>query len=381
MQHLRRRRSEPDVAALLKAKTEQILSSWEQEARHELDPAQTQSKLALRDEIPLFLSRLAAGLSAKTEQHQFEERKDTGKQHGKERARQPDYTLEQVLLEYHLLRDIILSELECEIDLSKTENRIINYSIDHAMREAAIHFTELRRAQEQAEIFRLEAERDLREKFVATLSHDLRTPLTVANASATLILNHPQDKEASKSLAQRILSSLERINYMIEDLLDANRIEAGQGLQIERQPGSLRDVVLTAANDLNAIYGDRIVAHTKTPVHGLWSKSSIRRVIENLVNNAIKYGDPTSPVTVTLTENAKQAILSVHNYGNPISAEDQSTLFQQYRRSDSAISNRKKGWGLGLTLVRGLVQAHHGEITVSSSIDKGTLFTVILPKD
>ena len=114
------------------------------------------------------------------------------------------------------------------------------------------------------------------------------------------------------------------------------------------------------------------------PTTGAWNRAGLRRVLENLVVNALKYGSLNAPVRVTLTQDAVQAELTVHNDGNPIPIEIQPTLFEKFLRASSATSNT--GWGLGLALVSGMVAAHHGTVRIQSSEANGTDFIVVLPK-
>jgi signal transduction histidine kinase len=102
-------------------------------------------------------------------------------------------------------------------------------------------------------------------------------------------------------------------------------------------------------------------------------------VIENLVTNAVKYGDENKYITISLTHDQTSAKLIVHNFGNPIPPGDVSVLFEQYRRLKS--DKDKAGWGLGLTMVKGMVDAHKGSIQVESEMSKGTSFIINLPKD
>lgn len=114
-------------------------------------------------------------------------------------------------------------------------------------------------------------------------------------------------------------------------------------------------------------------------IGGSWDDTAIQRVVENLVNNAAKYGDPKSLVNVKLFTENNQVVISVHNFGNPLSTHDQNTIFDLHHRTTTAEKGSHKGWGLGLTLVRGLVEAHQGQVSVQSSKDVGTTFTVRLP--
>jgi len=107
----------------------------------------------------------------------------------------------------------------------------------------------------------------------------------------------------------------------------------------------------------------------------------LRRAIENLVGNAVKYGTPDTPITISLRRGKSAVELVVHNEGSPISESDAPLLFQQYRRSKRAQEGTKTGWGLGLTLVKGVVDAHQGKIRVESALGKGTSFILEIPID
>jgi signal transduction histidine kinase len=101
-------------------------------------------------------------------------------------------------------------------------------------------------------------------------------------------------------------------------------------------------------------------------------------VIENLAINAVKYGAPSTPITLTLEQTETQISLTIHNEGDPIAIDAQSILFQQFRRTISA--EEQTGWGLGLFLAKNLTEAHKGTLAVESAEGKGTSFIINLPK-
>jgi PAS domain S-box-containing protein len=233
------------------------------------------------------------------------------------------------------------------------------------------------------DITELEQERELRERFVATLSHDLRTPLTAAQISVQMVERNPDTNPSNRKLAHRISDSLERLDNMIRDLLDANRIRAGEKLPIETEHLKIKQMAASTLEELSTVHGDRFRLEANTEIEGYWSKSGIRRIVENLCNNAIKYGSEhkTVQVEVTLIQEKGCVQLSVRNEGPVIPKEDQSRLFEPFKRSTSALTGGQRGWGLGLTLVKGIAEAHGGEVSVVSSEGTGTIFSVILPID
>jgi len=226
----------------------------------------------------------------------------------------------------------------------------------------------------------LQLERELRERFVSSLSHDLRTPLTAAKMSAQLIPRQAHLPDKVYSLAAKVKHNIDRADQMITDLLDANRIRAGQGLPVELAPCDLHRVVVDTLENLATVHGERFDLRGEELIQGNWDAGALRRLVENLCNNAIKYGDPTSRVTVSLRQEGDEAELCVHNWGNPIPAAEQECLFQYFTRTKSAEASGKRGWGIGLTLVKGVAEAHGGSVQVESSQEKGTLFRVRLPR-
>jgi PAS domain S-box-containing protein len=230
----------------------------------------------------------------------------------------------------------------------------------------------------------LQSEKHLREQFVSTLTHDLRTPLAAVKMSAQLLARKTNTPEKLTSLSGRIVDNVNRANQMIENLLDANRIKAGEPLEMEMKDTNLIAVVNETIADLSTVFGDRIVLDCPdTSIVGVWNAHAIRRIIDNLCTNAFKYGRDRSSITVSLRKNSVTVKISVHNFGNPIPPTELESLFKPFQRVSTAGNQAKvvRGWGLGLTLVKGFTEAHRGTIEVTSSEESGTRFTVTLPTD
>lgn len=231
----------------------------------------------------------------------------------------------------------------------------------------------------------LEDEKKDRECFLASLAHDLRNPLAGARASAELVLRYPNRTDLRETQLRRVISALGRADRMIEDLLDVQRVRAGGTLPLRIQQVVLFNVIQEIVAELSLRHGPRFVVNCRESVRqimGYWDPDQIKRIIENLAGNAVKYGSKEDPVTVTLRRNLIGGVeISVHNFGSFLTQEERERLFELYHRTSSARLSGKKGWGLGLTVVRGIAEAHGGKVTVESHPDEGTTFVVELPID
>lgn len=400
-----------DASSILNEQVVEIIDAWAERVRQQVASSEAQDVATLRNAFPRFIQSLTNVISTTRSSMDGErfinENKENCRRHGAERARIPQYTLEEVIEEYKILRQVIFDYLERERELRTHERDKLLDAIDSGISEAATEFAAIRgfpasrisRAEEDRKIAideaatshlnaersrsiveRLEVEGDLRERFVSALSHDLRTPLTAAKMSAQLIVRQADDAETVRRIAGRIINSIDRADQMIQDMLDAKRIRAGEPLQLAVEQMDLVVLAREVLRDLAGIHGDRFILESDPALVGHWSAKDLRRVVENLAVNAVKYGDPHGPVTVKVFSRDEKAVLSVHNEGNPIPLEVQAELFQQYHRANAAQRGGQKGWGLGLTLVRGIAEAHEGTVRLESDPTRGTTFIVELPR-
>jgi signal transduction histidine kinase len=344
---------------------------WEERARQEVDAAMHQDSHLLRDALPLYLSQLVNELSTHIERTPARMRADEkestriGKQRGRERAGYVDYSMPQLIFEYHILRQVVFQVLEEETPLTVHERDIIIDSIEQAVNDAATQFSQTLR--------------EIQTLFTETLTHDLRNPITIVKTGMYLILGRLGQGETNvDDVAARIIRTANRMDVMIQNLLDASHVRAGQSLKLECAVCDLEQLVQDVVADLNFAYKNRFVVVSEGPIMIYCSRKEIHRVIENIATNAVKYGAPSSPITLTLQQTATQISLTIHNEGQPISPDAQAILFQQFRRTTA--TGEQTGWGLGLFLAKSITEAHHGTISVESEEGKGTSFIIILPK-
>ncbi len=226
------------------------------------------------------------------------------------------------------------------------------------------------------EVNDLKEERSLRESFVSSLTHDLRTPLTIARMHAEGIARKVDSHILEK--CRKVIKHIDEADRMIQDLLDANKLKAGESIPLHPCEMCLNDIIREAVDDFRDLHGDRFVVIGPEKICGFWCGKAMRRMLDNLLGNAVKYGDQIAPVEVIIDQDKLTTSLKVHNYGHPIPVKEQESLFEPFKRSKKT-AKLIKGWGLGLSLVKGLVEAHHGEVGLESNEKDGTTFELRFP--
>lgn len=354
------------AADRLLANKGRIINQWVASLRREVKPAQKAWEPLLVDTVPSYLRRMAEALTPDHPRSTASDGSSIPTEHGGERARLTAYRPEDLVHEYQLLRDAVLEVLGEETPLTPHEFSVVMRSIDLAIRESCGAF--------------FDTFNGIREQFTLGLTHDLRSPLSAAKAGATLILRRAEDLNVPK-WAARILDNVERIDRMIRDLLDASRLRAGERLPLELTAIELVTLVTEIVNHMETIHGERFNVVGEKPVHGYWSADGLRRAIENLIGNALKYGSETQPVTISTREIRGRAIITVHNEGSYIPQAEHDAIFQSFRRRVGEDQRGTRGWGVGLALVRGVAEAHGGSIVLDSLPESGTTFTIDIPTD
>lgn len=218
---------------------------------------------------------------------------------------------------------------------------------------------------------------DFEDKLIGIVSHDLRNPLHAILLGALNLLALPTLDEISVKTALRIQSSAERAARLVGDLLDFTQARFGTGIPVHRTTLDLRDVASLVLEEMHAAHPERRVRlEVSGDVRGEWDPDRIAQVLSNLVSNAIKYGAQTDDVVVRIRDEGEWANMEVHNKGAPIPQETLPVLFQPMKRGNLDRSDRSVG--LGLYIVKHIVDAHAGTIEVRSSASTGTSFVVRL---
>jgi signal transduction histidine kinase len=217
----------------------------------------------------------------------------------------------------------------------------------------------------------------LNEELMAVVGHDLRNPLNVI-LMTTSLLSSSTEPELKKYVA-RLQSSGTRMAHIIDELFDLSRARLGGGIPIERTPLDVLAITRKTVAEFEATNPNRqidVVAHGDTL--GEWDGGRLGQVLSNLIGNALRHGTVTVPITVTLTGSQAEVLVSVRNGGH-IPGDLMPRLFEPFQ-SGVGKRTRAEGLGLGLYIVQQIVQAHGGDVHVSSTPEAGTTFQLHLPR-
>ncbi len=230
----------------------------------------------------------------------------------------------------------------------------------------------------------VESARRARQELLASMSHDLRTPLTSIIGFAEELAAGEATSEQAAAHGAIVLRNARRLDGMIDDLLLVARAEAG-ALDLDREPLDLRALARDAVADVDATarQGGVHVALDPGPdaLPLLADGAHLRRVLDNLLSNAVKYSPDGGRVEVRLRRDATTAVLEVADAGIGIAPAEVEHLFDRFFRASGARGRGIPGTGLGLATARSLVEGHEGTITAESELGRGTTFRVRLPLD
>jgi signal transduction histidine kinase len=270
-----------------------------------------------------------------------------------------------------------LSKLGFVLGISTTEH-------DHVITNLGRHYLEsMTNGQDLNE--RLEELELLRTEFLSTVAHELRTPLTAVRTSVGLLMdpNIHADPETHQTLLENISTSADRMQHLVNDLLDLARFRSGHmHLQVQQFDG--RDLARAGADAVKILVREKRqlldITLPKRALRVMGDRWRLEQALINLLSNASKFSPEGSSIGLTMRATGADVEWSVTDEGPGIAAEDRDHLFERFftRRRDT--SSWSSGAGLGLPIALAVAQAHGGTILVESQPEKGSTFTLRMPK-
>jgi len=211
------------------------------------------------------------------------------------------------------------------------------------------------------------------------VSHDLRTPLTRLRGTAEMALAGPPDLDRDREALADCVEETDRVLVMLNALMDISEAESG-AMQLRRERVRLAEIVERAVDlyrDVADAKGVRLVVDASPDVEATADPTRLQQAAANLIDNAVKYTPPGGRVDVEVRRAGEAALLSVRDTGPGIPPDERPRIFDRLFRGDR--SRAERGLGLGLSLVKAIVEAHGGTVTVDSELGAGSTFTVSLP--
>ena len=217
------------------------------------------------------------------------------------------------------------------------------------------------------------------QRFIADASHDIRTPLTVIQMELELLLNSKDLSQKSELAIQTCLIEIDSLGKLAENLLFLARADSQQ-LLTDKKVFRIDELILECVSQLNTIAKSKNIVfkiNINKPLEIKADEPMIRRMIFNILDNALKYSTPNEAVGIMIGNNSTEVLIQVNNNGIPIPEELLAKIFDRFQRAER--SRTSKGFGLGLAIVKAIVDVHNGKITIESNEKKGTSFTISLP--
>jgi signal transduction histidine kinase len=343
-----------------------VVRVWEEQVRDRLPRTEKLSEPVLIDTMPVLYERMCALLTPHYFARDGIDVSTIGAEHGVERATLTDYDAEAIVAEFQVFRSVLFDMLDAHaVPLTGPERRALHLTIDMAVRESVRAF--------------IVAANAMRERFAGALAHDLRQPVSNIAMGAQLILRL-DPSPAIADWAGRIVKNSERMTAMLKEMLDALAIQSGDRLKLAMHRFDMLALIESVAQRARDYQGADVRVDGVS-VSGWWNQPALERALENLLNNAQKYGDPGTPIEIQLAVNNERAVISVRNQGKPIPPGEFEAIFQQFVRSKEADASPTGSWGLGLPYVRTVAQSHGGSAVVFSDAASGTVFVIDVPVD
>ena len=372
------------LSAFILTHLECILQEWEDFAST-LEPLVNANKQELRDHAAAVLKVVADDLNTPQAEHEsIAKSKGLGPQatddtaaeiHAADRVA-AGFTSEQVMAEYRALRSSVLRLWARQVEITTPDDIRdmirFNEAIDQAQTESMARYAKMLR--------------EAQNLFLAILGHDVRTPLGAISMGAQVLLQDQTLPSKVLKVALRIFNSSKRMDAIVRDLLDFSTSHLGDGIPVDPHTVDLREICQSVVEEARTFHPDRrIDTVIEGNLVGAWDGARVAQVFANLISNAIQHGQPDSVIKVALRGSAHAATYEVSNEADIIPPAKLRTLFDPVKRFAIRSASERAGsqthnLGLGLYVVKQIVAAHDGQVSVNSSAEDGVVFSARLPR-
>ena len=369
-------------AQFIKNHKKDITNEWVKFAKDNINGVNKLKPEEVRDHISQMLDRIVENMETSETDAQQEKKSKGNKrtlsgdskaanQHGEQRA-DVGFNLMELSSEFRALRASVLRLWEADSKGEKTETDFqemirFNEAIDE------LWMFSLERFDEKVD--------ESKNWFIGILGHDLRNPLAAIMGVQSILKLSKNLSEKEMSLVGRADSSAKRMRELINNLLELTSLRLGSGMTINNSPVDLSKQSEKIVQELQLSYPDAdLQIESAGPVLGEWDVIRLDQLMTNLITNAIRYGVPGGPVTISVSETGDEAIFQVHNEGAPLPAQIKEMISTGMFTKTKGDPTHNDSFGLGLYIVKAIVDGHKGQIKVESMKGKGTTFEILLPK-
>lgn len=356
---------------ILRENISEIMELWQNEVVKSV-PAAKEADAALFHHLPNIIMDIADIMERSNDMEDirldksYSEILDNSIHHGKHRAMTANYTVEQVVHEYIILHRTLREFISSHGGHDQKMSNILKYVIETSVLKSVASFS--RSIQE------------MQAKLIGTLAHDIRNPLAAAQLSLEMM---EQDKTGEWTVKTRIAAqrSVKKAIDLIEELMNGITVKAGEGMMLHFEDTDLFNDIKSVHAESDEVYSNKINLECNTDkITGVFDTTAIKRLLENLIGNAVKYGSAKEPITISVKDEEDAVEIKVHNYGNPIPPLKQEQIFKFMGSATKDKESIAGSWGMGLTLTQIVAEAHGGDINLVSDEKAGTTFTVNLIK-
>lgn len=357
---------------VLRRHTSEIMKLWHTEVTKQVFAAKEANIIAVYDHLPNIIKDVADIFEREIGRDELEQDTrylqilENSENHGKHRSITPHYTVDQVVHEYIIFHRTISSFLKSKDCYSVEVSDLLKYIIETSILKSVGAFS--RSIQE------------MQEKLIGTLAHDIRNPLSISSLSLDMYADE-EEQEWKDNMVVTARKSLKKAIGLIEGLMDGITVKAGEGMMMNFEEINIISDVKNVVEEVKEAYDHEFILNLEdAEINGIFDSSAIRRLLDNLISNAVKYGSSDTPITITVVNKGDAVELSVHNLGEPISEDEQKKIFE-FLHCDKEKTKSSKSWGMGLTLAQIVAKAHGGEIKLFSDLETGTTFKFLILKN